>query len=235
MAYPLELAKGLIRPAVRRARHRWRRHLVRGRTKVFCVGRNKTGTTSLGAAFRQHGMEVGSQLHAERIAHTDYFDGRWDRLIRYCESAEVFQDIPFSWPNTFRVVDRAFPGAKFILTVRDDEHQWYSSLTRFHAKKFGRAGQLPTADDLRSADYVVPGFAYNLVRIHGTPDACPYDERTLKANYLRHNREVREYFLGRENNFLEVNVARPADYQRLCEFVGWDGSSGEGFPWENRT
>ncbi|MFW6046624.1 MAG: sulfotransferase [Candidatus Woesearchaeota archaeon] len=104
--------------------------------KVFCVGLNKTATKSLYSAMEDLGFKVGDQRVAEKLF--DYWIRRdFKRFIRYCRKAEFFQDVPFSLPYTFIVMDQAFPGSKFILTVRDDEEQWYHSLTRFHEKLWG--------------------------------------------------------------------------------------------------
>ena len=101
--------------------------------KIFVIGSNKTGTTSLGAALKNLGFRLGSQLEAELLLD-DWAQRNFRRLIKYCRSAEAFQDIPFSLDYTFQAMDAAFPNSKFILSVRDSADQWYQSLTRFHEK-----------------------------------------------------------------------------------------------------
>lgn len=207
---------------------------TRGKTRWFCIGRNKTGTTSLGAEFARLGFRVAPQHRAEILADRHYLRGEWGPILRYCGSAEVFQDVPFSWPGTYREVDRAFPGSRFLLSVRDDADQWYRSLTRFHAKLFGRDGALPTAEDLRRARYVREGFMATTIRLHGTTEEAPYDPVRMKAHYDAYNAEVVEYFRDRPGDLLVLNVGRKEDYQRFLAFVGRT-SDRDGFPWENRT
>jgi len=206
----------------------------RGRQKVFCIGRNKTGTTSLKKAFEDLGYPVGSQIRAERLAHRFYFKKDFRPIVKYCKSAQVFQDIPFSWPETYQHLDKAFPSSKFILTVRDDPEQWYSSITRFHAKNFGLDGRTPTADDLLNAAYVSKGFMYNTLKIHGTSDDDPYNKEVMTAHYERYNQEVVEYFKDRPGDLLIINIAEPGSYQRFIDFIGAK-SPCDDFPWENRT
>jgi len=98
--------------------------------KVFVIGRNKTGTTSLARAFKQMGLTVGRQNVTERFAD-DWLARNIRSLINYCEEAQALQDIPFSLNYTYIVMDLAFPGSKFILTTRDPE-AWYRSLLGFH-------------------------------------------------------------------------------------------------------
>jgi hypothetical protein len=67
-----------------------------GRQKFFCVGRNKTGTTSLKRAFEDLGFIVGRQYVAEELHDKYFFDGNYEPILKYCKTAEVFQDVPFS-------------------------------------------------------------------------------------------------------------------------------------------
>lgn len=202
--------------------------------KIFCVGRNKTGTTSLKKAFQDLNYVVGDQRTAEDLYDRNYFAREFAPIIAYCQSAQVFQDVPFSCPHLFVALDQAFPGSKFILTVRDDADQWYSSLTRFHAKLWGTDGAPPTADQLRAAPYIRTGWAANLIELYGTTDAEPYHRETLIAHYERHNAAVREYFRYRPKDLLEINVSAPDSYQAFINFLGVR-SPFDSFPWENKT
>jgi hypothetical protein len=220
-----------IRDAIR-ARRDARR--VRGRTKYFCIGRNKTGTTSLKVAFEELGFVVGRQRVAERLYDEHYFAGRFEPINDYCLTAEVFQDVPFSLPETYRHLDRAFPGSKFILSVRDDPEQWYRSLVSFQSARFGQNGELPTIEDLRAATYVRPGWALNKLRLYGTTEQDPYNRERLIAHYVQHNQDVQDYFADRPSDLLVINLSDPQAWSRFLTFVGV-GSERTSFPWENRT
>jgi hypothetical protein len=145
----------------------------------------------------------------------------------------VFQDVPFSCPDTYRYLDSAYPGSKFILTVRKSPEIWYESLVRFHAEKFGQLGQIPSKGDLLQATYLRKGFMYNTVRLHGTSDYDPYNKEIMIAHYEAHNEAVRGYFRDRPEDLLELDVSRPDAYRRFVEFIGVESSRVE-FPWENR-
>lgn len=209
-------------------------HWRPGGGKVFCVGRNKTGTTSLEKAFRDLGYVMGHQPTAELLCDQYYFERRFEPILEYCKSAQVFQDVPFSYPHLFIHLDQAFPGSKFILSVRDDPEQWYRSVTRFHAKLWGTDGAPPTTEQLRNAPYRRKGFAYNTVKVHGTTDADPYHKQTMIDHYNAHNRAVIDYFRFRPNDLLIVNVARKEDYGRFVDFLGVH-SLHQDFPKENVT
>mgnify|MGYP000075887805 CR=1 FL=1 len=207
----------------------------RNKTKYFCIGRNKTGTTSLKKAFQQLRFPVGYQRVAEKLYDQYYFEGNFEPIVKYCQTAQVFQDVPFSCPNTFKYLDKAYPESKFILTVRDDAEQWYQSIVRFHGKSFGLNGRVPpTLEDLKNAIYVRQGFMYNTVKLHGTPDSAPYNKEVMIAHYERHNREVIEYFKDRPEDLLIINIADTSSYRKFVEFLGVQ-SPELNFPWENKT
>jgi hypothetical protein len=101
-------------------------------SKIFCIGFNKTGTTSTAKALGELGFKVAPQAPFEKLLY-DWAERKFDRLIEICQDYEAFQDIPFSLPYTFQVLDFCFPGSKFILTVRTTSEMWFNSLVRFHS------------------------------------------------------------------------------------------------------
>ena len=188
------------------------------REKVFVIGSNKTGTTSLGVALKQLGFRLGNQLAAEKLLD-DWAQRDFRRLIRYCRSADAFQDIPFSLDYTFQAMDAAFPGSKFILSVRDDATQWYRSLTRFHAKRRG-LDRPPTAEELKADPYVWPGFMWHASQLmYGIDESSVWDEEKYKAFYVKHIDAVQDYFKHRPNDLLVINLAESESMKKLCVFL----------------
>ncbi|HEX3599131.1 MAG TPA: sulfotransferase, partial [Lacipirellulaceae bacterium] len=142
--------------------------------KVFCIGFNKTGTTSIGAALQSMGYTLGNQGEAELLID-DWARRDFRRLLKLCETADAFQDIPFSLPETYAALDEAFAGSKFVLTVRNNSQEWFESLTRFHTKLIAK-GRLPTATDLQACTYREPGWLWNAHRlIFGADESTVYD------------------------------------------------------------
>ncbi|WP_167616506.1 sulfotransferase [Maribellus sediminis] len=211
-----------------------RTYLKRDSEKVFGIGRNKTGTTSLMVAMQQMGYIVGDQRTAELLAD-DWAESNYSTIIRYCKTAEFFQDVPFSYPETFKVLDEEFPGSKFILTVRDSPEQWYRSLTRFHAKLWGKKGRIPTKEDLQNASYVRKGWPWkNNQRVFNTPEDDPYQKDILIQHYIDYNKEVKEYFSDRPEDLLVLNVSKEGSMEKLADFLEKEVEI-EDFPWENKT
>jgi hypothetical protein len=156
-------------------------------------------------------------------------------LVDYCQTAQVFQDVPFSQNQVYKVLDQHFPNSKFILTVRDSADQWYNSLTTFHAKIFGN-GEVPSWEVLRNTRYVYRGWAYeNRKEIFGlTEENNPYDKEILTNHYENRNNEILKYFKDRPNDLLVINLSEPNAYQKFCNFIGVQSDKDE-FPWENKT
>lgn len=202
--------------------------------KIFCVGRNKTGTTSVHKIFQQLDIPVGAQREAELLA-PDWGIGRFDRIEKYVRYGGVaFQDVPFSLPGTYREMDKRFPGSKFILTVRDSADVWYSSLVRFQSKLFGN-NCLPTKEDLQNATYVQKGWAWKMNRfLHDTTEDDLYNEEALKQSYLKHNADVKAYFSDRPEQLLVINLKEADAARKISVFLD-TGQRIKQIPWENKT
>lgn len=201
--------------------------------KVFCVGRNKTGTTSLEAALRSLGFRMGLQARGEMLMR-DWARRDFTRILALCRTADAFQDVPFSCDHTFRVLDEQFPGSKFILTIRDSPEQWYESLVRFHTR-IVRKGRLPTADDLKAFHYRYPGYLWDSAQfVYGVDEAALYDREIYISHYRSHNQRVVEYFRNRPDQLLVLNVAERDAMEKLCAFLGVDRQA-QAMPYLNRS
>jgi len=206
---------------------------VYNRRKIFCIGRNKTGTTSLKKAAKDLGFIVGHQPTAE-LLFRDYLNRDFQSLIKYCGTAEFFQDIPFSLPYTYQILDFAFPDSKFILTVRDSAEQWYNSFIRFQKKVNGINGELPDKASLMENDRVFKGFAYWTKNdVYRTSDSNLYEKELLLKHYNQYNNDVMHYFRFRRN-LIVLNVSDPGSYFEFCRFLDKEPIY-DRFPWENKN
>ena len=198
--------------------------------KVFCIGRNKTGTTSLEAVFALLGFRLGNLFAGQRLISA------WGRrdfkpITDFCLTASAFQDIPFSLSFTYQALDQAYPSSKFILTVRESPDEWFQSLTRFHTKIVGK-GRLPTAADLQE---FANGWLWRTQQlILGIDAQTLYSPEIYKAHYLAHNGQVVDYFRHRPADLLVINLGDKDAMERLCSFLGFSGG-GLKIPHLNRS
>ena len=202
--------------------------------KVFCIGNNKTGTTSMAKIFKELGLAVGPQEPFELLIN-DWYNNDYTKLLEAVKYKGVaFQDIPFSLPNTYKVLDKHFPNSKFILTVRDSPEAWYKSITSFHGKLFAN-GNIPTKADLQNAEYIYKGWMWDVNRmLYNTPEDDIYNEAILKQQYIDHNKDVIAYFKDQPEKLIVVNLKDKDLLPRVCKFLSVKQKINE-IPWENKT
>lgn len=181
---------------------------------IFCIGCNKTATTSLASLFREK-MRCGDQFSFESLMY-DYYDKSYtpilDLIKCYSDSNVFFQDVPFSMPNFYKVLNSAFPEAKFILSVRDSVEQWYSSLKRFH--------NVNSIEELKNYNYRQKNFLYDwYVRGLECDKNDPLNEEYLKSVYSLHVKDANEYFSG-SKNFIQINIKEEGLLEKLSNFTG---------------
>ncbi len=204
--------------------------------KIFCIGRNKTGTTSLASFFRKNGYKVGDQGQAELLME-DWAKRDFKRIIEYCNTAEVFQDVPFSLPDTFQALDQAFPKSKFILSLRSTPEEWYQSLVNHHIREMSSTSGPPSEDDLRQYKYrkKYKGFILFMQQVvYGYPEIPLYDSKAYMAHYENHNKQVIEYFKNRSNDLLIINLNDPTAFENICHFINLDPKKAKQIPHLNR-
>src|SRR5258707_2997466 len=171
---------------------RIRRYLTsRTRAKVFCIGFQKTGTTSMRSALEMLGYRVAGHFGVDDPAIRD---NALPSALELARKYSAFQDNP--WPLLFRDLDEHFPGSRFVLTVRDPQ-RWIESVV-------GHFGEQSTP---------MREWIYGPGSPRGNEDV--YLER-----YERHNREVREYFAARGGDLLEMDVEAGDGWDPLCDFLG---------------
>jgi hypothetical protein len=203
------------------------------KTKVFCIGRNKTGTTSLKVALKTLGFKIGDQTQGELLLE-DWARYDFSRIVELCRTADAFQDIPFSLDLTYSVLDSAFPGSKFILTIRDSADVWYESLTRYHSNLL-RKGRLPTADDLKWCKYRKRGWLWREEKlVYGIDESTLYNRELYIQHYETHNRRVMDYFRSRPEDLLVLNLCESNAMKSLGDFIGVD-CDGISMPHLNRS
>ena len=170
--------------------------------KVFCIGFHKTGTTSLDKALQRLGYNVVGVRH--ELAQP-LMQGDVQPAINLMKNYDAAQDNP--WPLLYKELDTAYPGSKFILSIRD-EQAWWESIRRHFA---GKTTQLRTW-------------------IYGVGDPTGEEQR-YRRRYRKHNEEVKRYFSGRKD--LLIFHTGKDGWRELCQFLAKNEPSGP-FPHANK-
>lgn len=171
------------------------RMLYGRRTKVFGIGLNKTGTTTLRLCLQTLGYR---HYGYSRQLLAAFRRGDLEPALRIAELYDSVEDWP--WPLMYReLFDKFGSDARYVLTVRRDPDVWLNSLK---------------AHSLRTK----PNF-------HGRKLAYGYDyphgyEGEHIAFYEQHNAEVRAFFHGRDDIFMEVCWEAGDGWEKLCRFLG---------------
>lgn len=190
------------------------------KNKIFCIGLNKTGTTSLGYFLESENFIVADQRKGELLLQ-NYIDRDFASIIDYVKNskANVFQDVPFSLPYTYSHLDNAFPNSKFILTIRNSSELWYNSIYKFHSEMYN-AGKLPTKESLQNAPYVYPGWSWQLMRdVFFIDEHKLYDKVEFLNFYENYLGNVKKYFRNKPEQLIVIDLSIKEDYKRLCEFL----------------
>jgi hypothetical protein len=184
------------------------RSLAPDRPRVFGVGLNKTGTSSLHRALLELGFhslhwggpEVRRTVEASLAAGEPLLQGL-DPIY------DAFSDIEPLYRNV-ALLDEQYPGSRFILTVRavDD---WIDSRRRHVERNQARKA---------AGDY------------HG--NFLEVDEPAWRADWDQHVATVRTHFAGRDD-LLEVDLTAAPSWEWLCRFLQVPVPVVD-FPWENR-
>lgn len=165
--------------------------------KVFGIGLNRTGTSSLRQALRRLGYRhTGFSAKLVRA----WARGEMEPLHRVADFYESFEDWP--WPLVWREMEaRHGARARFVLTLRRSPGIWLASLKR-HAARTATAGHVR-----------------RLVYGHASPEG---HEAELLAFYERHEREVRAHFAApeRAGRLAVLCWERGDGWAELCGFLG---------------
>ena len=164
--------------------------------KVFGIGLNKTGTSTLGACLTTLGYRHRSysfrQVQRLRMQ-------QMDALLANYADADSFDDWPTPW--LYQQLDAAFPGSLFILTRRRSTERWLDSISDHALRTRWWEGML-----VRSTFY-----------------GCPYPQinaQLYRRTYEHHNAAVRDHFRGRPEQLLELCWDDEGDWATLCGFLG---------------
>jgi hypothetical protein len=173
--------------------------------KIFCIGLNKTGTRSLHEALQLLGLrsihwggsdlatavQRGSQIRAS--VQRAVREGR--PLLDDIDDADAYSDI-LGLSENFDILDRQYPGSKFILTVRELD-DWLDSRKRHVEANIARQARGEYMGNFLVVDY-----------------------RGWTAEWAEHEARVQTYFAARPEDLLVMDITAGDGWECLCPFLG---------------
>lgn len=185
--------------------------------KIFCIGLNKTGTSSLHLAMEMLGFR--SLHHApdgapdparaarEIVARMTAAADAGEPMLVGLEDYDAFSDID-PVMRRFDLLDAQYPGSKFVLTERDTD-DWLASRAR-HVER----NRLAAAEGRYTGSFLEVDF-----------DAWRREKR-------EHRAAVDAFFRDRPDDLLVIDLCAGEGFEKLCPFLGVPPPEAE-FPWAN--
>lgn len=162
--------------------------------KVFGIGLEKTGTSTLGRALEILGFDSRKGFDMELLQN--YISGDVERVLRAAEPHDHFEHYP--WAFVYQEAYEKYPDSRFILTVRTSSFRWFNSLCHY-ARRTG------------------PREERQLVYGHAMPNLFEAEDKQF---YEKHNQSVRDFFAEHDSSrLLEVCWAHDHGWAELCEFL----------------
>jgi len=183
--------------------------------KIFGVGLNKTGTTSIAKALDILGFKtVHWQSKKGNIKHLIEQNDQMDQpLLKGIERYDAYLD--WNHPRTnhlFKKLDFQYPNSKFILHTRPLE-DWIKS----------RYQHVQSIPNLKKWQKKYPDNPwYNL------------DVEAWKKEYKTHHSDVNSYFKDRPDDLLIFDLFAGDSWEELCDFLQVKKPNTE-FPIENKA
>lgn len=161
---------------------------------MFGIGLNKTGTISLHEALETLGYR---SLHwggpeVRRLVERARDEGR--PLLDDLPDYDAFSDI-WALSESFDLLDRQYPGSRFVLTTRDVD-SWVESRRRHVLRNRERRAQ-----GLYEGSFL------------------DIEPERWREEHRAHHERVGAYFAGRDD-LLVLRITEGEGYERLCPFLG---------------
>jgi hypothetical protein len=203
------------------------------RQKVFGIGFQKTGTTSLGQALRLLGYKTISTEDKKRCWQGLLNGIPLDELAYCLDPWDAFEDNPFFWPHIgeerrpfYEWAIVKYPDAKFILTSRASTEIWIKSLVgHLKRKKIYPGGAKPGTQKF-----------VKRARVYGTEAVSTMNLELFAEVYDNYIRDARAYFTeNAPDKFLDVCWENGDGWNDICPFLGCQKPLSNKFPHQRKA
>jgi predicted O-methyltransferase YrrM len=172
--------------------------------KIFNIGFNKSGTTSLTKAMNILGFRsVHSKFEGEKMGTIIESNILNNQKIMHGLNFDFYSD--FCGHIDYKALDEQYPKNKFILTVRDME-EWLASKKAHSERK------------KKNPNYKGKWIVF--------------DRDRNRNRRMEIESEIREYFKGRPDDLLILDICGGDGWEKLCNFLSLPIPSVD-FPFEN--
>ena len=182
--------------------------------KVFCIGFNRTGSTSMGEVFKILEYNVKGEVKkqeewmSDNSSNNKQLESIKKFILSISEDYNAFYHEP--WNQFYKELDLKYPDSKFILTIRD-EHSWLKSFNNYF-KESGNNNWTPfllgnyDTKDINSISITNPN-------------------KYFTSKFKDHNQSVIDYFKDTPEKLLIMDIFNGDGWDKLCPFLGYDKSN----------
>lgn len=173
-------------------------------SKIFSIGFNKTGITSLAKAIynlKYNICPINIMFSNYSPYLNDFLNNQYDKIFSLIEKHDFFYDRPWNHNDFYKILNDKYPDSKFILTIRNAKN-WHDSYQRF-AKLI----------HLRNRWF----YKKISLSLYGIEDFLS-SENIMIEKFNQRNEEVANYFKNK-NNLLIFNTEQGDGYEKLCNFL----------------
>ncbi|MCP4521848.1 MAG: hypothetical protein GY827_09205 [Cytophagales bacterium] len=189
--------------------------------KIFCISFQRTGTTSVGQFFVNHGYNVSTYPTSEKNKWTQkWFEGDYESILKSKEFKKntVFEDDPWWCLDFYRFLFHKFPSAKFILVTRDPDKWFDSMVSHSNGKILGNT--------------YIHSFVYdrldeykkniNTFKTDGIDNLLDLNEEH-RSHYVRiynnRNQEILDFFERNDpSRLVHTTLENPNKWQKIANF-----------------
>lgn len=202
--------------------------------KVFCVGMNKTGTTTMSKVFRMLNYRVAPQIKQEIAIGDLRMKNNYQKIKSFCWKYNFFQDLPFSQGDFYQTIDKIYPSSKFILTIRDPE-KWFDSFCNFHLIYYRKMGfnlkniSEVKEEHMRKFNWIKEGYYYDYTKNFWINEQINnqlfynwkllYNKNHYINVYQKRNKQIQDYFQERKKDLLIFDVSKNYDVSKILDFL----------------
>ena len=160
--------------------------------RIFGIGLSRTGTTSLSHALQRVGINMVHCPNQKQL-----FD----------PNLQAASDIPVV--IHYKELDKMYPNSKFIYTVRDLD-SWLASAKQHFDRKNANSTRTWRSEKRKS------WAKDNRIKVYGQVE---FEPEAFTRAYYRHDADVKEYFKGRENDLLILDIVGGDPASKLYSFL----------------
>lgn len=208
---------------------------------IICIGLNKTGTTSFSQSLQRLGFQFANEEIVFMKCVQDVYHGDFNSTFSILENERynLYDDMPFSFPNFYKELYKRRPDDVYVLTIRKDVETWIKSVIKFYPVL--QNGSADKWEDKSFFHLILPSEDYRCLinnesvlfdawGINDTEDL----ENKLRKIYNQHIEKATKFFSENKSNFKVVDVSREGELRRFCGWLGIETDT-ENFDWVNKS